>query len=103
MSRRNFQYRVSGSLRIPDDWRDRLPDPTTYFGQHVAKLNKANAAGWAKCVCPFHDDSNASLSVHIAGGWHCFAGCGGGDMLGFHQRITGKDFRDAVRDLLALR
>jgi hypothetical protein len=89
---------------IPDNWRERLPDPAAYYGQHVAKLGRTNATGWAQGVCPFHDDSNASLSVHIAGasagGWRCFAGCGGGDLLGFHQRRTGLDFKPAVRDLI---
>ena len=50
--------------------------------------------------CPFHDDKEASLSVNFQhGGWCCFAGCGRGDMVGFHQRRTGLDFAAAVRDL----
>jgi hypothetical protein len=89
--------------RIPDNWRDRLPAPATYYGQHVAKLGKPNATGWAQGVCPFHDDHNKSLSVCLVGergGWRCFAACGGGDLVGFHQRRTGLDFRAAVRDLI---
>lgn len=90
--------------RTPDNWRDRMPDPAMYYGLHVAKLGRVNAAGWAQGVCPFHDDNNASLSVHVAGAspgaWRCFAGCGGGDLLGFHQRRTGLEFRAAVRDLI---
>jgi hypothetical protein len=97
-------YGSKPSARIPDNWRDRLPDPLAYYGQHVAKLGRVNATGWAQGVCPFHDDSNASLSVHVvgasAGGWRCFTGCGGGDLLGFHQRRTGLDFKAAVRELI---
>ena len=97
-------YGTSTPARIPDNWRDRLPDPMAYYGQHVAKLGRVNATGWAQGTCPFHDDSNASLSVHVAGagagGWRCFAGCGGGDLLGFHMRRTGLDFKAAVRDLI---
>src|SRR5690349_16592224 len=92
--------------RIPENWRARLPDPATYYGQHVAKLGKPNATGWAQGICPLHDDHSCSLSVHLAGErghWRCFAGCGGGDLVGFHQRVTGKDFKGAVRDLLGVR
>lgn len=84
-------------------WRDRLPHPTDYYRQHVARLGKPNPSGWAQGRCPFHDDSNSSLSVHLSdprGGWRCFAGCGGGDLVAFHMRCTGKPFRDSVRDLL---
>ena len=26
------------TARLPDNWRDRMPDPTTYYGGHVSKL-----------------------------------------------------------------
>lgn len=93
------------SGRLPANWRDRLPDPASYYAQHVEKLTKPNATGWAQARCPFHDDHNASLSVHVAserGHWRCFASCGGGDMVGFHMRITGSTFVEAVRDLIGL-
>ena len=92
--------------RLPESWRDRLPDPARYYGQHVAKLGRPNAAGWAQGKCPFHEDRNASLSVQVndaGGGWRCFAGCGGGDLVAFHMRATGKSFREAVRELLGAR
>ena len=92
--------------RLPDNWRDRLPDPAHYYPQHVAKLGKANATGWAQGQCPFHEDRNASLSVNLRdgrGGWRCFAGCGGGDLVGFHMRRTGLPFTDAARELLGVR
>lgn len=98
-------YGSKPAPRIPDNWRNRLPDPATYYGQHVAKLGNANATGWAQGVCPFHEDHNASLSVHVAGErgcWRCFASCGGGDLVGFHMRLRGLDFKGAVRDLLGL-
>lgn len=85
------------------DWRDRLPDPASYYSAHVVKLSRPNATGWAQGRCPFHDDGSASLSVQVTdsrGGWRCFAGCGGGDLVGFHMRRTGKPFKEAVADLL---
>lgn len=89
---------------IPDNWRERLPDPATYYAQHVAKLSRANPAGYAQGICPLHDDHNASLSVCMTGRglWRCFSSCGGGDMVGFHMRLRGLDFKGAVRDLLGL-
>ena len=94
------------SPTLPRDWRDRLPDPASYYAQHVAKLTRPNGMGWAQGVCPFHEDRNASLSVHVGdtrAGWRCFAGCGGGDLVGFHMRLIGKPFKDAVADLLGVR
>lgn len=94
------------SGRLPERWRDRLPDPAHYYAQHVAKLSRPNANGWAQGVCPFHDDHNASLSVQVAGErghFKCFA-CGErGDMVTFHRNRTGLGFVPAVRDLLGLR
>ena len=37
------------------------------------------------------------------GGWRCFAGCGGGDLVGFHMLLRGLDFKTAVRDLVGVR
>lgn len=97
---------ASREVRIPANWRDRLPDPATYYGARLDKLGKPNGDGWAQARCPLHDDRHESLSVHLAGthgGWRCFASCGKGDMVAFHERLTGKPFKAAVRDLLGLR
>ena len=96
-------YRHDNSPRIPKDWRDRLPNPATYYAGCVVKLGKPNGDGWAQGRCPFHEDHDASLSVQTAnphGGWRCFAGCGKGDLVSFHQRRTGKPFMETVADLL---
>ena len=103
MSQHLKQYRPD---RLPGDWRERLPSPTNYYNQHVQKLSKPNAAGWAQGICPFHDDHNKSLSVGVAdghGGWRCFAGCGAGDLVSFHSRLRGLDFVATVRDLIGAR
>ena len=91
---------------MPRDWRERLPESESYYRARVAKLSKPNARGWAQGPCPFHEDQNASLSVNLRepnGGWRCFAGCGKGDLLAFHQRVTGKAFDHAVADLIGVR
>lgn len=87
--------------RLPHDWRDRLPAPANYYAQHVTNLGKPNGTGWSQGRCPFHDDNEASLSVNLQhGGWRCFAGCGKGDMVSFHERMTSQSFKRAVCDLL---
>lgn len=99
-------YGKGNSNRLPANWRERLPDPATYYGERVAKLGKPNPEGWAQGRCPLHEDRHESLSVNLSGtrgGWRCFAGCGKGDMVSFHERLTGKPFKEAVRDLLGLR
>lgn len=90
------------SPNLPLNWRDRLPDPATYYGHALDKLTRANSAGYAQARCPFHEDGNASLSVNLAGkgGWKCFAGCGAGDLVSFHQRRSGLDFKAAVLELV---
>lgn len=92
----------SQSAQLPDNWRDRLPDPPSYYRERVAKLGK-RSGNWTVGLCPFHADHNPSFGVKLAsarGQWECFAGCGGGDLLTFHMRVTGYGFSNAVRDLL---
>lgn len=92
--------------RVPANWRDRMPDPATYYAERVVKLGKRNGEGWAQGRCPFHDDGDASLSVNLAGVrgcWKCFAGCGAGDLVAFHMRLRGVAFVEAVRELAGVR
>lgn len=103
---RSLRSESMGSAHLPDNWRERLPDPAGYYAQRIHGIGRANTSGWAQGRCPFHDDSNASLSVHVEGErghWRCFAGCGGGDLVNFHMRLQGMDFKAAVRDLIGLR
>ncbi len=96
----------SNDTAVPQNWRVRLPDPLNYYSAHVERLGRSNASGYAQGRCPFHDDHNASLSVHVKGqrgGWRCFAGCGHGDLVAFHERLRGMHFAAAVRDLIGWR
>jgi DNA primase len=97
--------KATNRQRLPDNWRDRLPDPDAYYRANVAKLGKPNRNGWAQGRCPFHEDKADSFSVKLAerGNWKCFAGCGSGDVVSFHMRRTGLPFADAARDLLRVR
>ena len=103
IGRNSISFGKPTTPRLPQNWRDRLPDPTEYYTAHVARLSRPNATGWAQGACPFHDDRNASLSVHVVserGCWRCFAGCGDGDLVGFHMRLRCLVFADAVHELI---
>jgi hypothetical protein len=96
-------YGDNRPARIPDNWRDCLPDAAAYYGQHVAKLGQPKANGYALGLCPFHDDHTPSFGVNLTdprGHWICYAGCGRGDIVAYHQRRTGLDFKAAVRELI---
>jgi len=51
-------------------------------------------------LCPFHEEGSPSFTVNPAKGFfHCF-GCGAhGDAIGFIQKITGLDFKEACAQL----
>lgn len=89
---------------LPHDWRGRLPDPESYYRTRVSRLSRPNSTGWASGLCPFHTDHHPSLSVCVVGRglWKCHACDAHGDLVGFHERITGLTFAAAVRDLLGL-
>lgn len=104
--RKDFTYSTKPSTaRLPADWRARIErlDVVGYYARRVSKLTAPNASGWCSGPCPFHNDAHASLSVHVTnrrGGWKCFASCGGGDLIGFEMKLTGKTFAEAVAGLL---
>ena len=87
--------------RLPLDWRERLPDPATYYPAQLDNLARATGNGWAACRCPFHDDAHASASANlITGSFRCHACEARGDLVTFHMRRTGLAFASAVRDLI---
>jgi DNA primase len=48
-----------------------------------------------RCLCPFHADSNPSLDMNTDGFWICRAGCGGGNLVQFVERMEGVDYKTA--------
>lgn len=96
-------YRSACVSSLPQNWHERLPNPASYFAQHVEKLSNPNATGWTQGRCPIHDDHNASLSVQVSdprGAWSCFKSCGSGDFVGSRMKRRGLRFREAVRGLI---
>lgn len=89
---------------IPVDFRERVAARAgEYYPLRVRKLGTPNGDGWASCCCPFHQDKTASASANLrTGGYRCHA-CGEhGDLIAFHMKRTGLEFKACVRDLLGL-
>ena len=67
-------------------------------------MTPSDASGWARGACPFHQGNAPGLSVHVThprGTWRCDVGaCGAGDLVSFHMRRRGLDFKAAVHDLV---
>ena len=63
---------------------------------------KKNGKGYFG-LCPFHNDTNPSLSITPSKNeWHCF-GCGkGGDVIRFIELFDQVDFKEAVKRLSAV-
>jgi hypothetical protein len=60
---------------------------TAYFSERLGESITPNSKGQASALCPFHQDTNPSLSLNTRMGvWKCHAGCGGGDMEQFERR-----------------
>ena len=52
------------------------------------------------CLCPFHTEKSPSFSVNTAKQvWTCRAGCGGGDVFAFVQKLDDVGFAEAVEKL----
>ena len=79
--------------------RDQLPDPATYYEQEGLKFR--GTGEWKSTTCPFHPDHRPSLRVRLESGsfWCPVCGEKGGDVLAFHQKKYGQDFKEAAKAL----
>ena len=76
-------------------------DPEAFYRAALPDLKgKPTTQGWILAVCPFHGDTDPSLSINLKhGGFHCF-GCGEkGDLISFHAKRNRLSFREAMDDL----
>jgi hypothetical protein len=76
----------------------RLPSALTYYLHELGALQGSGV--WRKALCCFHEDHRPSLSVNVeTGRFRCFACDAHGDLLDFHMRKHGLDFRSACKAL----
>ena len=80
-----------------NDLIDRV-DITEVLGKHIPLIKAGK--GEFKAVCPFHDDSNPSLTISPAKGfYHCFS-CGAhGTAVGFLMNFEHLGFVEAIESL----
>ncbi len=92
-----FQYRKE--TRHHNNESERIKDIplVDLIGQYVDL--RPIASGFIG-LCPFHEDEVPSFGINVNGNyWHCFAGCGGGDIVSFWMKLKNCDFKTAVKDL----
>lgn len=90
----------SSTNRVPNNWRGRLPMPSSWYALNVPELVIHEGVGSAPC--PMHADRQRSFTVDLRGSkgvWTC-PDCGKGDMVSFVARRFGVGFVDAVRRLV---
>lgn len=70
--------RYTHKLGIDADESDSELSPADYIVARLPELGEANAEGWAKTCCPFHDDHSPSFTVNLDTGYFlCFSSnCG---------------------------
>lgn len=97
--------RRSGA-RLPRNWRARLPYPSYYFRAVYAAQGLSTGAeqpdGWRSAECLFCDEGRQSMRLHRRGVWRCDACNRHGDLVDFHQKLTGFNFVESVRDIIGL-
>ncbi|GJQ48030.1 MAG: AAA family ATPase [Candidatus Kuenenia stuttgartiensis] len=74
-------------------------DKTKFYKERIPSL-QINGKPEAVGLCPFHNDTNPSLSVNLDTGlYRCYA-CGAkGDVFTFYQETNGVDFLTTLEDL----
>lgn len=76
---------------------DRI-DFADFYGRYVELPRNRHTE--SICLCPFHADTNKSLSINLKNGlWNCHAGCGGGDVFSFYEKVAGVKFAEALKAL----
>lgn len=72
--------------------------PSDYYARVFPALTRSS--GRVQVCCPFHADKTPSMAINLSDGrFKCF-GCGiGGDLVDFHQQLTGLNFKGALSEL----
>jgi len=91
---------------LPANWRNRVCCPLDVYKQHVPGLTAPDPAGMVTGSCSLCADRSGVFRANVqsaSGPWRCDGGCGGGDLIGFAQRLFGLTFPKAVRALIKVR
>lgn len=69
------------------------PGVLRVYGQHV-RLKKTGDKFVG--LCPFHPEKTPSFTIHADLRWHCYGGCGSGNVYQFLERLENIPFKEAV-------
>jgi hypothetical protein len=63
-------------------------------------IQVSDHGGKPKCLCPFHDDHNPSMSIRLdKQDWRCWA-CGiGGSVIDLYMRLNNSDLKSAIKEM----
>ena len=83
-----------------------LPKPEDVLSKLGIRVTSTNYSGYLVVRCPFHKEGheqNPSMNIHASKGYYKCHACGekGSDILAFYQKVTGKDFKQAAKELNA--
>lgn len=85
---------------IPQNIKDSIRDASNIVITIAEYLKLSKAGANYKGVCPFHDDTDASLVVSPAKKiWRCFGCNQGGDVFSFIEKHENMSFPEAVKML----
>jgi len=94
--KRNPATKRNYKIYVPIDVQKakEFPIENLYMGQ----LKKTGKVKMGKC--PFHSEDTPSFAIYPAtNSWFCFAGCGGGDVIKFYQKLHDCSFKVAIEEL----
>lgn len=74
------------------------------FYSSLVEIGDVDASNEAKCLCPVHGDSKASLHINLENGkWHCkTCGLGGHNPVQLYSFANGCDTQDSVEELRSI-
>jgi DNA primase len=79
-------------------------DLEDYINQYIIPNDKVYFEGFNRSSmmkCPLHKENTPSFKVYQdTNTWHCFGGCGTGDIISFIRNYEGYDFKEAVLHVL---
>ena len=76
-----------------------LPSPSSYYSYQFPGISTNRTM--VKVICPFHDDTDPSLSINLEDGWfNCFS-CGtkGGGIAKFHMTRYSLTYKQTLKEL----
>jgi hypothetical protein len=97
------QAAIRGHFRVERGVMELTPQHIRKYFEARLPAHRIAQSREASVKCPFHDDRTASMSINLdKGAWNCHAGCGGGGVLAFEQKLSNCDKATAAANIAEL-